>query len=140
MQAEIGFMKTTLLIIGALLALTGCATTHSGSAKADPETVLVTYRVKSGKEGEFRDVLSRAWEIYRRDGLVFDQPHVVVQDSEDGKPRFVEIFTWVSRSIPEHAPDRVKAVWKQEESLCERRGEHYGIEPAEVELVVPFRK
>ena len=133
-------MKTTLLLIGSLLVLTGCSTTRSGSAKGDPETVLVTYRVKAGKEAEFRDVLSRAWDVYRRDGFVFAQPHVVVQDTEDGKPRFVEIFTWVSRSIPEHAPDNVKALWKQAESLCERRGEHYGIEPGEVELVVSSRK
>ena len=133
-------MKTTWLLIGSLLVLTGCSTTRSSSAKGDPETVLVTYRVKAGKEAEFRDVLARAWEIYRRDDLVFVEPHVVVQDTEDGKPRFREIFTWVSRSIPEHAPDSVRAVWKQEESLCERRGEHYGIEPGEVELVVPSRK
>ena len=134
------FMNTILLLIGSLLVLTGCSTARSGSPKHDPETVLVTYRVKVGKEAEFRDVLSRAWDVYRRDGLVFAEPHVVVQDTEDGKPRFVEIFTWVSRSIPEHAPDSVKAIWKQEESLCERRGERYGIEPGEVELVVPSRK
>src|SRR5262249_16607828 len=134
------FMKTTLLLIGALLVLTGCSTTRNNSAKGDPETVLVTYRVKAGKEAEFRDVLSRAWDVYSRDGLVFAEPHVVVQETEDGKPRFVEIFIWVSRSIPEHAPDSVKAIWKQEESLCERRGERYGIEPGEVQLVVPSRR
>ena len=138
-------MKTTcLLLAGSLVALAGCSTTrpaHDSSAKADPETVLVTYHVKSGKEAEFRDVLSRAWGIYRRDRLVFAEPHIIVQDTEDGgKPRFVEIFTWVSRAIPEHAPDSVKAIWKQEESLCERRGEHYGVEPGEVELIVPSRK
>jgi hypothetical protein len=133
-------MKTRLLLAGSLLALTGCSTIHSGSAKSDPETVLVTYRVKPGKEAEFRELLSRAWEGYRSDRLVFAEPHVVVQDTEDGKPRFVEILTWVSRSIPEHAPDHVKDVWKQEESLCERRGKHYGIEPGEVELIVPSPK
>jgi len=133
-------MKSPLLLIGSLLILTGCSTTQSDSAKGEPETVLVTYRVKSGKEAEFREVLSRAWEIYRQDSLVFAEPHIVVQDTEEGKPRFVEIFTWVSRSIPEHAPDSVKAVWKEEESLCERRGARYGIEPGEVELVVPSRK
>jgi hypothetical protein len=137
-------MKTTyLLLVGSLGLLASCSTTdqaHHGSAKADPETVLVTYRVKAGNEAEFREVLSRAWEVYRRDRLVLAEPHIVLQDTEDGKPRFVEIFTWVSRSIPEHAPDSVKAVWKQEESLCERRGDHYGIEPGEVELVVPLRK
>jgi hypothetical protein len=135
-------MKTaSLLLVGSVLALAGCSTTQSSSAKAAPETVLVTYHVKSGNEAQFREVLSRAWAIYRRDRLVFDEPHIVVRDAEDGdKPRFVEIFTWVSRSIPEHAPESVKAIWKQEESLCEQRSGHYGIEPGEVELVVPPRK
>jgi len=138
-------MKTTyLLLAGSLLAWTGCSTTdpaHHSSAKPDPETVLVTYHVKAGKEPEFQAVLSRAWEIYRRDRLVFAQPHIIVQDTEDGrKPRFIEIFTWISRSTPEHAPESVKTIWKQEESLCEQRGGHYGVEPGEVELLVPSRK
>ena len=135
------FMKIRYLLLAVLaLALIGCSTTHQSSVKADPETVLVTYHVKSGKEAEFQAVLSSAWALYSGEHLVFAAPHVVVQDSEDGKPRFVEVFTWVSRSIPEHAPESVKTIWKQEESLCEKRGEHYGIEPMEVELLVPARK
>jgi hypothetical protein len=46
----------------------------------------------------------------------------------------------MSRSIPEHPPESAQATWKQEEALCEKRGGHYGIEPAEVQLVVPNRK
>ena len=136
-------MKAThlQLTVISLLAFAGCSTTHpahDSSGKPEPETVLVTYHVKAGKEAAFEAVLSRAWEIYRTERFVFAKPHIVVQDTEDkGKPRFVEIFTWVSRSIPEHAPDSVKTSWKQEESLCEARGGHYGIEPGEVSLVLP---
>jgi len=135
-------LKTTYLLLAAsLLSLAGCSTTHHGLAKQDPETVLVTYRVKAGKEAEFQTVLSRAWEVYRGEGFVFAEPHVIIQDTEDGgKPRFVEIFTWISRSTPEHAPESVRTIWKQEETLCEQRGGHYGIEPGEVELLVPSRK
>ena len=135
-------MRTRYLLLAVLpLALIGCSTTHPGSAKRDSESVLVTYHVKPGKEAEFQAVLSRAWEVYRQEHFVFAEPHIVVQDTEDGsKPRFVEILTWVSRSIPAHAPESVKTIWKQEESLCEKRGEHYGIEPGEVELLVPRRK
>ena len=138
-------MKTTfLLLAGSLLALDGCSTPPSArhsSANPKPETVLVTYHIKSGKEAEFQAVLSRAWAVYRADRLVFVQPHTIVRDTEDGgKPRFVEIFTWVSRTTPEHAPESVKAIWKQEESLCEQRSGRYGIEPNEVELIVPSRK
>ncbi len=135
-------MKTTYLLFAvSLLALTGCSTTHLSSTKADPETVLVTYHVKADKEAEFQAVLSRAWEVYHRERFVRAEPHIVVRDTEDGgKPRFVEIFTWASRSIPDHAPVSVKEIWKQEESLCEQRGGHYGIEPGEVEFLVPSPK
>ena len=130
-----------LLLASSLMVWAGCSTTkssHPSSAKGDPETVLVTYHVKTGKEAEFREVLLRAWEVYRRDGLVFAEPHIVVEDTESGgKPRFVEIFIWINRSTPEHAPASVMAVWKEEEALCEGRGDHYGIEPGEVHLVVP---
>ena len=142
MNTSTVIMKTTYLLLAVLpLAWLGCSTTNRSSVKRDPETVLVTYHVKPGKEAEFQAVLSRAWQVYRGEHLVFAEPHVVVQDTEDGgKPRFVEILTWVSRSIPEHAPDSVRTIWKQEESLCEKRSEHYGIEPGEVELLVPSRK
>jgi hypothetical protein len=134
------FMRTTFLLLAVLSpVLIGCSATRS-SLKGHPETVLVTYHVQPGKEAEFLEVLSQAWELYRREHLVFAQPHIVVQDTEDGsKPRFAEVFTWSSRSIPAHAPESVKAIGKQEESLCEKRGEHNGIEPVEVELLVPRR-
>lgn len=138
-------MKLIPILAGSLIVLSGCSTLQSersgSAAKGDPETVLVTYRVKPGKEAEFQSVLGRAWEIYRRDRLVLPQPHVVLRDSESGgKPRFIEIFTWIDRSTPEHAPESVKAIWKEEESLCEKRGEHYGIEPGEVKMVVPAQR
>ncbi len=102
----------------------------------DPETVMVTYHVKAGREAEFQSVLSQAWQIYRSGQLVFVQPHTVVRDTEDhDKTRFVEIFTWISHATPEHAPDAVKKVWEQEQSLCEARNGHGGIEGGEVEFV-----
>ena len=97
---------------------------------------MVTYHIKPGKEAEFQAVLSRAWRIYRTQHLVFAQPHILVRDVEDAnKPRFVEIFTWMSHAIPEHAPDAVKGIWEQEQSLCEARSGHTGIEGGEVELL-----
>jgi len=99
---------------------------------------MVTYHVKAGKSDELRAVLAQAWEIYRREHLVFAQPHVVVREPEDaGAVRYVEIFTWVSHAAPEHAPEAVKTIWNQEQSLCEARKGHSGIEGGEVELVVP---
>ena len=103
--------------------------------------VLITYHVKSGHEGELQAVLLQAWKIYQREHLVFAEPHVIVRGAEDGdKARFVEVFTWVSHAAPEHAPDSVNAIWGQEQSLCEARSGHTGIEGGEVEFVVPARK
>lgn len=123
----------------AAVSLTACSTTnrtHRGSARTPPETVLVTYYVQSGKAAEFQAVLSRAWQIYRTGHLVYAEPHIIVRDTEGGDTiRFVEIFTWVSQTAPEHAPDSVKTIWKEEHSLCEARGGHSGIEGGEVEIL-----
>jgi len=131
-----------LLFVLFLVSLSACSTTtgreKNDSARADPETVMVTYRIKSGKEAEFQAVLSQAWEIYRTERLVFAEPHVIVRDNEgDNKTRFIEIFTWVSHATPEHAPDAVKAFWNQEQSLCEARDGHGGLEGGEVDLLAP---
>lgn len=138
-------MKITHCLFAlAAISLTACSTTNraqSGSAKPDPETVLVTYRVKSGNEAEFQSVLSRAWQIYRSERLVYAEPHIVVRDTEGGgKSRYVEIFTWISHAAPEHAPESVKAIWKQEHSLCEERDGHSGIEGGEVEFLTGNRQ
>ena len=129
-------MKTAYSLFAvSLLAVTGCSTTHqAGDAKTDSESVLVTYHVQSGKEAEFQAVLSHGWEVYQSEHMVSAKPHIIVRDTEDGgKTRFVEIFTWVKS--PDHAPDSIKAVWKQEQSLCEARSGHTGIEGGEVKLI-----
>ena len=127
----------------ALVCLTGCSTTTSdhGPSKADTETVMVTYHVRMGQEVNFHGLLTRAWETYRGEHLVFAQPHVIVQDREaSGKTRFIEIFTWVSHAGPQHAPDSVKRIWGQEQSLCEARDGHSALEGGEVNLIIPKGK
>ena len=111
---------------------------HISWLGGDAETVLVTYRVQSGKEAEFQAVLFRAWQIYRKEHLVYTEPHIIVRDTEDGdKARFVEISTWVSHAALEHAPDTVKTIWKQEHSLCEARNGHSGIEGGACQITLP---
>jgi hypothetical protein len=133
-------MKTPqFLSLLSLFALTACSTTNPASheaAKGDTETMLVYYHVKPGKDAEFQAVLARAWQIFQSEKMVFSKPHVLVRDTEDGdKPRFVEIFTWVSHDAPDHAPASVKAIWNEEQALCEKRSGHNGIEGGEVEIV-----
>ena len=97
---------------------------------------MVTYRVQSGKEAEFQTLLAHAWQTYRTEHLVQVEPHIIVRDTETGgKPRYVEIFTWVSHAAPGHAPDSVKTIWQQEHALCEARDGHSGIEGGEVEIL-----
>lgn len=107
---------------------------QGGGAKADSETVMITYHVQPGKEAVFQSLLTHAWDVYRSEHLVFADPHFIVRDTEDGdKTRFVEIFTWVKS--PDHAPGSVQAVWTLEQSWCEARSGHKGIEGGEVEIV-----
>jgi hypothetical protein len=133
---------THFLLAVSLVPLIACSTAPRGeshrSSGGDPETVLVTYHVKPGKEGEFQEALSHVWEIYRKQHLVFTEPHVIVRDKEDGgKTGFVEAFTWVSHAGPEQVPDSVKKIWDQMQSLCEARNGHDGLEGGEVELLTP---
>jgi len=129
-----------------LVGLTACTTTtptvgYHPRHKATwdtPETVVVTYHVQSGQEALFPLLLERAWKIYRHEDLVRSEPHVIVREREDdGKMRYVEVFTWVSHSAPDHAPPDVRAVWNQEMSACEGRNGHPALEGGEVELVLP---
>jgi hypothetical protein len=130
-------MKAAYLLFAlSLTALTGCAIIHPGSGRdrADRETVLITYHVQAGKEAQFQALLAEAWEVYRSEQMVLFKPHVVVRGVEDGdKPRFVEVLTWVRK--PDHAPENVVTIWKQEHSLCEARNGHAGIEGGEVQLI-----
>jgi hypothetical protein len=133
-----------IAIAVALLSLiAACSTTNpdqhfSSKPKSPPETVLVTYHVKPGKEDEFQHVLSDVWAFYRKERLVLAQPHLIARaDDGPGKTRFVEIFTWVSHAAPEHVPTSVGKLWDQLQFLCESRPGHPGIEIDEVDLVTP---
>jgi hypothetical protein len=132
----------TRLAIVFVLSLSGCAERLSerGATKSarTKETVLITYHVILGKETDLQELLARVWDAYGKDHLVLAQPHVVVRDKDGGdKPRFVEIFSWVSSEAPDHAPDSVKKLWDQMQACCEKRDDHQGLEGGEVELLVP---
>ena len=125
-------MKLALIPGLVALSLMACSTPSHESrlspSRSPTKTVLVTYQVKAGKERELEHALSRAWEIYRKERLVFVQPRVVVRTKEGGgKTRLVEIFTWVSSDAPDHAPPSVKAIWDEMQSLCEPRDGKKGI-------------
>jgi hypothetical protein len=130
-----------LFIPASMVVLTGCTTAppteKSSDASDTPETMLVSYHVKAGKEAAFQDALARTWAICRQDKLVVATPHLVVREKDDaGRTRFVESFTWVSHAAPDNAPPDLKVIWKELESLCEPRDGKKGIDGSEVETVV----
>lgn len=132
-------MKITHFLLAlSLVSLTACSATAVLRNHDSPETMFITYHVQPGNEVKLQEVLSRAWDIYRKNHLVVAGPHVIIRGRESGdKTRLVEIFTWVDHAAPGRAPESVKRIWKQMQSLCEAREGHIGLEGGEVELVVP---
>lgn len=129
-----------------LISLMGCSSMKTSRPKAQdpvdsPETVMITYYVKAQMEMVMQDVLSRAWVIYRKEHLVFAEPHTVVAVQDGGgRIRMVEVFTWVSHATPEHAPESVKEMWAQMQGLCQPRDGHAGIEGGAVQLLAPSNR
>jgi hypothetical protein len=129
---------------GSLLAAAALAITLSLFAQKEAnelpgpgaETIYSIAHVKRGMETRYAELSAKSWAIYRRLDLVLPAPHIVVRgvDSQD-LPYFVEIFTWRSAAIPDHAPAQVRAVWQELESACEKRNGRPGIDFTEVTAV-----
>jgi len=136
-------MKVTLRVIALGLAVlsSGCVSVKPAGTKdagtSPPETVFVTFHVKAGKEAELIQVLAETWEIYRRQKLVFAEPHLILQGPEQGGTRIVEIFTWVNHKIPDQVPASVRIKWTRMQALCEERDGHQGLEGGEVQRILP---
>ena len=100
------------------------------------ETMHSIAHVKPGHEAEYANLSAQAWALYKRLGLVLDKPHVVLRGADEkGRPYFVEVFTWKSPDIPDHAPAEVRAIWQRLENACEPRDGRPGIDFAEVTAV-----
>jgi len=121
----------------ALLALYLClAPAGLQDSKKATETVLVTHRVREGKEAEYLGLLAREWSTLRRLGLVLERPHIILRGSEEqGKTILVEILTWKDHETPDNAPPEVEQIWSELEGLAEKRFGHRGIEFPEFEIV-----
>jgi hypothetical protein len=132
-------MKPTApLLLPLLLAASGPVLGAPGGPK-DPETVVVTFHVREGKEAEMEKLLREDhWPLLRRLSLVREAPHVLVRGKEAGdKPVLREILTWRDHDTPDNAPPEVEAVWKRMYDFVEKRGSAPAIEIEEVELLIP---
>lgn len=84
-------------------------------AESGPVKVLCIYRVKDGKEDEFRKLLEKHWPTLDGVGLVTSE-RARWYRSEDRSKRtcFVEIFEWKDNraSRTAHELPEVMAVWE----------------------------
>lgn len=127
------------LIAAAVLALTlslSAQKKDSGLPGPATETIYSIAHVKRGMETQYAELSAKTWAIYRRLDLVLPAPHLVVRGMDSANlPYFVEIFTWKSAEIPDHAPAEVRAVWQELENACEKRNGRPGIDFTEVTAV-----
>jgi len=103
-----------------------------------PETVLATFHVQSSQLPAFLSMMAEYQDLLRAKSLVTATPIILLQGDEDGKPFVVELFTWKSRDIPDHAPPEVLAYWNKMNAMVEKRGGHDGIEFSEMTPVPPI--
>jgi hypothetical protein len=100
------------------------------------DTVICTYRVKPDKESQFIEVLKRHWPTLDKLGLVRGEPSRFYRGlDKDGRPFFVEIFTWRDAKAVEtaHEDPEVMSVWEPMGAMCEERNGRPAMEFPHVE-------
>jgi hypothetical protein len=99
------------------------------------ETVICTYRVTSGQEDAFVDLLRRHWPTLHSLGVVTDEPAQVLRSLET-PTTFVEIFTWADAGyMRAHEHPDVLAIWEPMGQLCEGRDGRQAMEFPHFEAV-----
>lgn len=90
-----------------------------------PETVICTYRVKSGNEDAFEGLLRRHWPTLHEYELVTDEPaRAYLGADSEKRPCYVEIFTWLDGAARRaYEVPAIAALWDPMEALCEKRGD-----------------
>lgn len=91
-------------------------------AETGPVRVLCIYRVKSGKEDEFRPLLESHWPALNSVGLVSsERARWYRTKDKEARTCFVEIFEWKDENAPRtaHELPEVMAVWEPMGGLTE---------------------
>ena len=90
--------------------------------ESKPVPTLVIYRPKQGKEREMQALVEKHWPTLNRLGLVTRDPVKIWRATgKDGRPYFVEIFSWKeqgSSDIAHQTPD-VMAMWEPMGAILE---------------------
>jgi hypothetical protein len=90
--------------------------------KLGPIDVLCIYRVKKGKESDFKQMLSQHGPALYKAGLTPEgAPKIWKSETRENKTVFVEMMQWKdeSSSHAAHQMPEVMAVWEPMGSLCE---------------------
>ena len=80
-----------------------------------PVNVLCIYRIKDGKEAEFRPLLESHWPTLDSIGLVSSEPARWYQGQDKSNQTcFIEIFQWKDEKAPElaHQTPEVLSIWE----------------------------
>src|SRR4051794_28405369 len=107
-----------------LFASPGASGAVPTTTPAPPETVIVTFRPKDGKEDDVRKLIEKQWETLVRLKLVKPETHQFYRGEPEtggGKAVFVDIFTWLSGDIPDNAPPEIQNIWNQMNEVTEGR-------------------
>jgi|ERR671919_387662 hypothetical protein len=106
---------------------------------SDPITSIAHYRVLSGCEDDFLEIVDRHWIALHELELVTDREAEVYLGSEQGVdgPLVIEIFEWVDEDASRraHTHPLVSGIWEAMGPLCEGRGGHPAFEFADLRRV-----
>jgi hypothetical protein len=98
-----------------------CLVSSFAPSSSTPIT-LCRYWVKPEKEAEFRKLLDQHWPLFRKLGLVADEPaHLVFRGTDKARGIFyVEIFPWKDGEAAQraHSLPEVAAVWEPMGGCC----------------------
>jgi len=93
------------------------------SPNTKPVTMLVTYRLKKGKEEELFELVKQHWPVLSRAGLVTKDPVRLYRatDKRTGAISFVEIFSWKDEQAPglAHQLPEIMAIWEPMSPILE---------------------
>jgi hypothetical protein len=86
-------------------------------------SMVCIYRVKRGREEEFKTLLAKHWPTLDRAGLVSGQRARVFHGAskDSATSAFIEMFEWKDRESPNvaHQTPEVMAVWEPMGALTE---------------------
>jgi hypothetical protein len=108
-------------------------------SSSGPVVVICTYRVKKGKEREFRKLLRKHLPTLDRFGLAAKRPRLVLRSqSKDGRCDLIEIFAWKGGGFEAaHKLPAVLALWEPMEQMCEPRDGRPATEFPHFEIIAP---